>query len=96
MKPYQIVMALALAGAAGLVLFGDRSSSSDVAEPVERASRAPESKPVAASRAAPGEVMILPLLPRAELIGAAGEGSFASADGVFDGQNWNPPPPPPP
>ena len=39
---------------------------------------------------------ILPLIPRAQLIGEAGEGAFKSADGVFGGQSWNPPPPPPP
>ncbi|MGO4381533.1 hypothetical protein [Pseudoduganella sp. RAF53_2] len=41
-------------------------------------------------------VAILPLIPRAQLIGEAGDGSFKSADGVFGGQTWNPPPPPPP
>jgi len=108
MKPYQIAMAAALAGAAGLVLFGDKSPGSDVAEPVERATRAP-GKPAAApsiaaasrsgapaSASASGDVMILRLVPRALLVGEGGEGSFASGDGVFGGQNWNPPPPPPP
>ena len=71
---------------------------------------APAAAPVAAAKsttaasvpAAPasgaarsGEVSILRLLPREELIGDAGEGSFKSKDGVFGGQSWNPPPPPP-
>jgi hypothetical protein len=110
MKPYQIAMAVALVGAAGLVLFGDKSPGSDVAEPVERAARAPGKSAAApvlaaasrsggsasASALAGNDVMILRLVPRALLIGEGGEGSFASADGVFGGQNWNPPPPPPP
>ncbi len=77
-----------------------------MAEPVERASGAPAraATPVlaavagraAASASASSEVRILRLVPRALLIGEAGEGAFAAGDGVFGGQNWNPPPPPPP
>jgi hypothetical protein len=106
MKPYQIAMGIALATAAGLVLFGDKTPSSDVAEPVTRAARAPAAKaagstPAVASRSGPassaqGEVLIQRLVPRALLLGETGEGSFASGEGVFGGQNWNPPPPPPP
>lgn len=110
MKPYQIVMALALVGAAGLVLFGDNSPSSDIAEPVARAERgaragagAASPPPAAVSTprtagkdAAPGDSIILPLVPRAQLVGEAGDATFASGEGVFMGQNWNPPPPPPP
>lgn len=105
MKPYQIAMGIALAAAAGLVLFGDRTPASDVAEPVVRAARVPAARsnatPAVASRSgaaasAPAEVLIQRLVPRALLVGEAGEGSFASGEGVFGGQNWNPPPPPPP
>lgn len=108
MKPYQIVMALALVGAAGLVLFGDNAPSSDIAEPVARAERgaraaspSPSPATVATPRtagkdAAPGDTIILPLVPRAQLVGEAGDATFASGEGVFMGQNWNPPPPPPP
>ena len=39
MKPYQIAMGVALAGAAALVLFGDNRPASDIAEPVARADR---------------------------------------------------------
>ena len=106
MKPYQIAMGLALAAAAGLLLFGDNSPSADIAEPVTRGqANAPTAAP-AVRGAAPAragkdvrpqaEVAILRLLPRAELIGESGEAAFASGEGVFLGQNWNPPPPPPP
>jgi hypothetical protein len=108
MKPYQIAMALALAGAAGLVLFGDNSPSSDIAEPVARATATPSAPATPAPRAAArdekydkdgkpqADVAILPLIPRAQLVGESGEATFASGEGVFMGQNWNPPPPPPP
>ena len=102
MKPYQIAMGIALVVAAGLVLFGDNSPSADIAEPVARsANTGAAQKPVAAPRAGKeakpqAEPAILRLLPRDELIGESGEAAFASGEGVFLGQNWNPPPPPPP
>ncbi|UTY55760.1 hypothetical protein [Massilia sp. erpn] len=48
-----------------------------------------------AKNAGAGNTAILRLIPRAQLIGEAGEASFKSGEGVFLGQNWNPPPPPP-
>jgi hypothetical protein len=105
MKPYQIAMGVALAAAAGLVLFGDNSPAGGIAEPVARgraaAAPAPVSAPAPSSRAARDatsqtEVAILRLTPRAMLVGESGEATFASGEGVFLGQNWNPPPPPPP
>jgi hypothetical protein len=104
MKPYQIAMGVALAGAAGLVIFGDNTPSSDIAEPVARGGKAaavaPSAPPVAARAAKEGagaaETMILRLTPRAALVGEAGDVTFAAGEGVFLGQNWNPPPPPPP
>ena len=124
MKPRHIVMGVALAGAAALVVFGDRSPGTTVAEAVERkparvaagapagaaqagaqsgsanaagATAAPAPLAVSGSGAArPGQSAILRLVPREELIGDAGDGSFKSKDGVFGGQTWNPPPPPPP
>ncbi|MHA4870336.1 hypothetical protein ACXZ1M_21820 [Duganella sp. PWIR1] len=96
MKPYQIAMALALAGAAGLVLFGDNSPSSDIAEPVARKTTTPSAPARAEKETSQADVAILPLIPRAQLVGESGEASFASGEGVFMGQNWNPPPPPPP
>ncbi|WP_028100352.1 hypothetical protein [Pseudoduganella violaceinigra] len=100
MKPRHILMGVALAAAAVLVLFGDKSPNAGVAEAVDRKparaqpATAPAAAPAAAAR--PGAAAILRLLPREELIGDAGEGSFKSRDGVFGGQSWNPPPPPPP
>ncbi|KQV78430.1 hypothetical protein ASD15_21665 [Massilia sp. Root351] len=102
MTPRHMLMAAALAGAAGLVIFGDKSpADGEVAEAVDR--RAPAGAPAAAppvtapvaAKGAPAEVQILRLLPRAELIGESGEGSFGGAGGVFGSQNWAPPPPPP-
>ncbi|UGQ47666.1 hypothetical protein [Massilia endophytica] len=100
MKPRHLLMGAALLAAAGLVLFGDTTPSNGVAEPVERA---PRSAPVAAPRApapaadaATTDNAILRLVPRSTLIGEAGEAAFRSGEGVFLGQNWNPPPPPPP
>lgn len=110
MKPYQIAMGVALAGAAALVLFGDNRPASDIAEPVARADRgaaaagAPAAT-VSASAARTGkdadkgkdaaDTMIARLIPRAALVGESGDASFAAGEGIFLGQNWNPPPPPP-
>lgn len=111
MKPRHLLMGVALVGAAALVLFGDRTPKETVAEAVERkpARSAPGAVTPAATAAAParaattasgqaasGPAAILRLVPRDELIGAVGEGSFKSKDGVFGGQSWDPPPPPPP
>jgi hypothetical protein len=106
MKSYQIVMALALVGAAGLVLFGDNSPAGGIAEPVARTAAAGRALDTAAPNppAAPSrgdgkpaaEADILRLTPRATLVGDAGDATFAAGEGVFTGQNWNPPPPPPP
>nr|GEU28028.1 hypothetical protein [Tanacetum cinerariifolium] len=102
MKPYQIAMALALVGAAGLVLFGDRTPAADIVEPVARrgaaAGPAPRSIATAPARAdgkAAANVAILRLKPRTELVGEAGDATFGAGEGVFQGQNWNRPPPAP-
>lgn len=116
MKPYQIAMALALAGAAGLVLFGDRTPATSIEEPLPRSARP---QPAQGSTAAPAtagaadagtsrrqgaggqpggaahDVAILRLKPRTELVGEAGDATFGDGEGVFLGQNWNPPPPAP-
>jgi len=97
MKPRHIAMALALAVAGGLVVFGDNRPDTGVAEAVER-KPAPAAAPAVAARSSTtqrADAAIVRLVPREELIGAVGEGSFKSADGVFGGQTWNPPPPPP-
>ncbi|AKU22009.1 hypothetical protein MJ904_14515 [Massilia sp. MB5] len=76
----------------------------DAAVPVAAspsAASAPAAPPAEAPPAAGGKTAgaansaILRLIPRALLIGEAGEASFKSGEGVFLGQNWNPPPPPP-
>lgn len=99
MKPYQIVMGLALAGAAALVLFGDRTPAGDVVEPVVRrgASGAAASSAAATRSGADGKpaVAIARLVPRSQLVGEAGDATFGAGEGVFLGQNWNPPPPVP-
>lgn len=120
MKPYQLVMALALAGAAGLVLFGDRTPANSIEEPLPRSARlqaaqtaqggstaastavaAVEAADTGASRRqgasgqrnnARHDVAIVRLKPRTELVGEAGDASFGAGEGVFLGQNWNPPP----
>jgi hypothetical protein len=85
-------MGAALLVAAGLVVFGDNTP--DVAEPVERAARAPVAVAVTAARApatkAGTEPVILRLLPRDALLGESEGGA------LFGSQNWNPPPPPAP
>jgi len=70
-----------------------RPAASAVAAPQAAAARATTAAASSAGAPAPA---ILPLVPRAQLIGEAGDGSFKNADGVFGGQSWNPPPPPPP
>ena len=101
MKPYQVVMGLALVGAAALLLFGDRTPGGEIVEPVARRG-APSSSSVAApsARAQAGakpDVAIARLVPRAQLVGEAGDASFGAGagEGVFLGQNWNPPAPQP-
>ncbi|QBE62500.1 hypothetical protein [Pseudoduganella lutea] len=101
MKSRHVLMGAALVVAVGLAVFGDNAPENDVAEPVERA-QVPAAQQVRAPRTAaregatpPASGAILRLIPRAELIGATGEGAFKGGDGVFAGQNLNPPPPPP-
>jgi hypothetical protein len=92
MKPRHIAMGAVLVLAVGLVVFGDKTPDSGVAEPVERAAAPRAAAPsVASAPAAKPEPAILRLVPRDDLIGSA------DADGgaLFGSQNWNPPPPPP-
>jgi hypothetical protein len=107
MKPRHLMLGAALAGAALLAIFGDRSPDSEVAEAVERAPgvRAPAPAPmpvsaaVASARAASepaGGPRILALLPREALIGDSDEQFRQGDNPVFGHQDWTPPPPPPP
>lgn len=95
MKPYQAAMGLALAGAAALVLFGDRTPGGEIVEPAARRG-APAPSPSARTQAgARPEVAIARLVPRAQLVGESGDATFGAGEGVFLGQHWNPPAPPP-
>ena len=107
MKPRHLLMGAALAGAALLAVFGERSPGGEVAEAVERAPRprsAPAAEPVTAAatvtaaRAAaegPGGPPILALIPREVLIGDSDAGFRQGERGVFGRQDWTPPAPPP-
>jgi hypothetical protein len=91
MKPRHLAMGVALLVAGGLVVFGDRTPDTGVAEPVERAARAPAVATAAVPAAKPGaDSVILRLLPREALVGDMD----ADGTGLFNSQNWNPPPPP--
>ncbi|MCG2586560.1 hypothetical protein [Massilia sp. TS11] len=101
MKPRHLVMGLALAGAAALVLFGDRSPSGAISEPVVRAR--PAAAPAAARAPAPvpTAAAVLPLIPRETLIGDPSAHTpalfgAAAAAPVTQVKNEAPPPPPPP
>lgn len=95
MKPRHIAMGLALAVAAGLAAFGDKTPGEDVAEAVERPATATAGAPASAPRPASGarEVAILRLQPRDELVG---KGAGGDENALFGRQDWTPPPPPPP
>ncbi len=110
MKPRHLAMGAALAGAALLVLFGDRTPDTEVAEAVERAPAARAAQPAAASPAAAAPVPvraaaaataggsaapILALVPRETLIGDSDTQFRQGENGVFGRQDWTPPPPPP-
>lgn len=100
MKPRHIAMAVALAAAAGLVVFGDNTPGDVVAEPVERAPApvAGAAAPATDTRAdkdSDKQVAILRLVPRDVLIGDGDDRFNGGEDGVFARQDWTPPPPPP-
>lgn len=106
MKPRHLLMGAALVATAGLVLFGETTPETEVAEAVERAPRpaTATAAPAAVAAAAAADGTILRLVPRSELIGEAGEAAFQGG-GIFGGQSFAPPaavaaepsgPPPPP
>jgi hypothetical protein len=111
MKPRHLALGAALAAAALLVLFGDRSPDAGVAEAVERAPAARPASAVApaaaviaasaavrepaAASAAGSAPRILALVPREVLIGDSDEQFRQAENGVFGRQDWTPPPPPP-
>jgi len=91
MKPRHMLMGAALAVAAALAAFGDKTPDEEVAEAVERPAQ-PARAAGTPRTATAVPAAILRLQPRAELIGdVAGSG-----DALFGSQDWTPPPPPPP
>lgn len=99
MKPRHIVMGVALAAAAGLVLFGDKEPQTELAEPVERAAAATVTEPVRSAapstRKTGDDVAIARLIPRETLIGASGDRFGEGENSLFARHDWTPPPPPP-
>ena len=95
MKPRHVALGLALAIAAALAAFGDKTPSEEVAEAVDRPAASSPPVAAAAQRPASGarEPVILRLQPRDELVG---DGGKADGDELFARQDWTPPPPPPP
>lgn len=100
MNPRKIVLGAGLLIAAYLALFGDKSPSGEVAEPVARSAQAsastrsaamPESSARSEKPSAPS-LVVLAIHPRDQLMGA----TQARPDGLFSSHSWTPPPPPPP
>lgn len=56
MKPYQILMAVALLGSGALVLFGDRTPEGGIAEPVQRPASAGKAAAIASAATATATV----------------------------------------
>jgi hypothetical protein len=94
MKPRQLLLGAALALAAGLAAFGDRSGQSEVAEPVTRAGQ-PQRQSMARA-AAPQEQgqaqgsgpAILRLAPREALAGDSADQFQAGANNPFATRDW--------
>jgi hypothetical protein len=97
MKPRHFFLAAGVIGAAWLAWTGNKTPV-DVVEPVARAA-VPERSSISIASAAvaakrpDGEIVILALRPRDELLGASKVD--AASDTLFRSQSWVPPPPPP-
>ena len=96
MKPRHIAMGIALAIAAGLVAFGDRTPEGEVAEAVERPGALPSRPAQARTSTATPEPVIGRLIPRETLIGDGLDRFGSGESALFGRQDWTPPPPPPP
>lgn len=99
MKPRHIVMGAALVGAAGLVLFGDNTPVTGLAEPDARAPAPGAAPSRAVAQSAPpvqDGTAIARLIPRETLIGASGERFGEGDNSLFARHDWTPPAPPPP
>lgn len=92
MKPRHLVLGLALAGAAGVVLFGDGTPQDAVVEPAARPATIAPAARRPAKPAPAADSAILRLVPRAALVDASPD---PGAD-AFATRNWTPPPPPAP
>ncbi len=87
MKARHLMLALGLAAAALVAVYGDKTPANGVAEPVVRNKPVPRAAQ-GSSLAAGAAVLVLPLRERADLIGEA----QLTGTGVFGSQNWAPPP----
>ena len=97
MKIRHIAMAAGLVIATWLALFGDKSPSMEISEPVLRSSDPPAFPTVenlVPTKKIENGLVILALHPRENLIGGAQ--AEKQHDGLFGSQTWAPPPPPPP
>ena len=103
MRMRHILLVFGVVVAAWLAFFGDKTPTTDIAQPVARTSASSISK--AASQTTPGSIttrpgkaerepFILILRARQDLIGEIR--APAQTDGLFASQSWAPPPPPPP
>jgi hypothetical protein len=96
MNPRQLLMGAALAIAAGLAAFGDKTPEPDVAEPVVRPPAAASVRPSRGSAdATHHDPVILRLQPRETLIGNSADAFGGGENEVFGRQDWTPPPPAP-
>jgi hypothetical protein len=96
MKRRHLLLGAALALAAGLAAFGDKTPDSGVAEPVARAAPPARARPASAQAAGQGATApILRLVPREALIGDGADEFTGAANSLFARQDWTPPPPPP-
>jgi hypothetical protein len=96
MKPRQLMLLAALAVAAGLAAFGDKTPPVEVAEPVTRA--AGQAAPALRQQVKAGEGAappVLRLVARAGLIGDSAGTVGTDGDDPFARHDWTPPPPPP-
>ena len=98
MKRKHLLMGAALALAAWLALFADKTPNSGVAEPVVRANSASSRAAARPVRSTPTVVAdgsastaVMALEPRQRLIGGAHQGT---GNVLFGSQNWEPPPAP--
>jgi hypothetical protein len=92
-----MLLGVALAGAAALAAFGDKTPGGEVAQAVARPVHAlPAGRPVARAAGQGAVPAILRLVPREVLIGDGADRFGEGGKDVFEHQDWTPPPAPPP